>query len=129
MTNESLPERIRVSEAIRLLKPYMSRSAFYGTATNPGPRWTMVDQLDIRDSRSHLTLDRRGFERWLRELVGDRATAAHRRVERLGEAAARKRPESYGEAVALVLRAREEGVLSREEAERALRDLRGNSLA
>jgi len=125
MSNDPLPKRIRASDALRQLAPYMSRSRFYGTAINPGPRWTMVDQLDIRDSGSHLTVDRGRFERWLRELAGDRATAANGRAERLGEAAARKPPESYGEGVALVLRAREDGLMSRDETERALRDLRG----
>jgi hypothetical protein len=114
---------MRVSEALRQLTPYMSRSSFYGTSKDPGPRWTMIDQLDIRDTGTHLTLDRGRFERWLRTLVGERATAANDRAGRLGSAGARKAPNSYGEAIATVLRAHEKGLLTKLELERALTDL------
>lgn len=64
--------RISWREAKRYLQPFMSKSTWYGTRERPGPRWTMVERLDIREGPP-LTMDRDRFFAWLRELAGDLA--------------------------------------------------------
>lgn len=75
-----VPRRIAVSEALAHLKPFMSRSTFYNKET--GPRWLMVDELDIRLGPP-LNMDRKLFSKWLTSLEGDRANGPAPMADRL----------------------------------------------
>src|SRR5690606_13583667 len=79
---QDVSSRISLSEALTLLKPVMSKSSFYGSADNPGPRYTHIHALDIREGR-RITLDRRKFLRWLDRIVGPPATSRSVRAARL----------------------------------------------
>lgn len=118
------PRRISLSDALKELKPLMSKSAFYGDkkAGKPGPRWTMVDKLQIRTGRNGLTLDRRRFERWLSTLEGEPAHEAHPNSSRLGHYSNSNESgaPSYGASVGALYRALEAGAINREQFDRAL---------
>lgn len=116
--------RIRLKEALRRLAPYMKKSSFYGTTSNPGPRWTMAQRLGIRESRSGITLDAEAFYKWLAELAGPLATRPHPVSYRLvGGQRSANMPQSYGDKVAVLCAARERGCLSEERFRRALEAL------
>lgn len=119
------PERIRLSEALIHLQPIMSRSTFYGSGAEPGPRWTMVAELDIREGPP-INMDRTRFFRWLRRLRGEPASSRQPRSERLGERAAPARfgyDGRYGLHLAALCRALETGKISEEMFQRSVRDL------
>jgi hypothetical protein len=79
-----ISDRICIAEALHHLKPFrIGRSSFYGTPDRPGARWTLIEELDIREGRT-LTMDRKRFNRWLRCLSGEPATRRSDRVNRLG---------------------------------------------
>lgn len=120
------PRRIPLGEALDELDPLMSRSKFYGqkSAGKPGPRWTMVEQLQIRSGRNGLTLDRRRFERWLKTLQGELAHDAHPNSARFGKHAASSGQErSYGEQLAHLCHALESEAISRQQFDRAVASL------
>jgi hypothetical protein len=128
-TRHPAPDRIRLSEALAHLRPIMSRSSFYGSVSRPGPRWTLIGYLDLRNGPP-ITLDRKRFFRWLRKLVGGPATGRQRGSERLGERACPTAPHSssnYGEALAALCRAIEAGHITRDAFKRAVADLDGST--
>jgi hypothetical protein len=122
-------DRIRLADAFVHLKPLMSRATFYGSQSNPGPRWTMIAQLDIREGPP-INMDRRRFNAWLRRLQGGPATDRQPVSKRLnGEPASTcgGAYQSYGDQVAVLCRALEAGRISESVFERAMRDVEGGA--
>jgi hypothetical protein len=118
------PDRISLSEVVRTIKPLMSRSTFYGSPEDRGPRWTEVDRLEIRSGRYGVTADRKRFERWYRELQGDLATSPHATAARLGGNARRvATEETYGQQLAALCAALQKEVITQDQFERALATL------
>lgn len=120
-----VPDRIRLSEALERLEPFMSKSNFYGTSSRPGPRWTMVSQLDIRKGPP-ITLDRRRFYAWLETLRGELAVDQHPNAMHLGDHARRATDpdeDGYADRLVVLCRALDAGRISRSQFERAVADL------
>lgn len=122
-----IPARIRLSEALEHLSPVMSRSSFYGTSRNPGPRWTHIERLDIREGPP-ITLDRRAFLAWLDELAGALARGRNPNANRLGDYTRSDASDiddslDYVGQLLMLVRALESGRISQEQFDRAVRDL------
>ena len=117
------PDRISLTEIVKTIKPVMSKSTFYGSQQNPGPRWTEIEHLDIRCGR-RITADRRRFERWYREIQGDLASTPHEIAARLG-GRGRRAPHqgTYGEQLAALCSALERGAISRQQFDHAMATL------
>ena len=117
------PDRISLSEIVKTIKPVMSRATFYGSTENPGPRWTEVDRLDIRHGR-RITADRQRFERWYREIQGELASTPHEIAARLGDRARRAPSKAtYGEQLAALWSALEQGAITRQQFDVAMATL------
>jgi hypothetical protein len=121
-----IPDRISLSTALEHLRPFMSRSKFYGAPASPGPRWTMIDELDLC-AGPPMTLDRPRFFRWLRHLQGSPARLTHTNARKLGRYSlsdtAAEISGSFGERMAALCRAHEAGHISEATFQRAVRDL------
>lgn len=119
------PDRIRLSEIVQTIKPLMGKSSFYGSREKPGPRWTDVERLDIRVSRKGVTADRERFERWYRELQGGLGYEPHPTAARLSRARRRPAPTetTYGEQMAALCAALDNGAISREQFDGAIATL------
>lgn len=117
-------DRIGLSEALIDLEPFMGKSTFYGSAAIPGPRWTMVERLEIRCGK-RVTLDRAKFFRWLKELSGELAVNRHSSSRRLGMSQNRKvdTRRSYGSAVLELCQALNDEKITREQFDQALINL------
>jgi hypothetical protein len=120
-----VPRRISLAEALEHLRPLgIGKSTFYGSSSHPGPRWTLVAELDIREG-SAITLDRGKFFAWLRKLTGERARQSSERAFRLG-GHLRTTPateNSFGELLSALCLALEAGQISDAEFQRAKQDL------
>ena len=118
-------ERISLSEIVTTIRPLMSKSTFYGTKQNPGPRWTEVAKLDIRSGRHGITADRQRFTRWYRELQGQLATAAHPKSARLGDRA-RSSADTFREELVLLCAGLAAGRITEDDFDRAVVTLRSS---
>lgn len=124
MSPEVTPERIGITEALVHLAPFrIKRSTFYGSSREPGPRWTMIDELDICDGPP-ITMDRRRFYRWIKTLKGKRAIERSANAGRLGENAMPAiATESYGDHLSVLCSALAAGMITQEQFDRAVADL------
>lgn len=120
-----IPEdRISLSEVVGTIKPLMSKSTFYGSKKDPGPRWTEIERLDLRSGPYGVTADRQRFERWYREIQGELASTPHAIAARLGDHARRTPSEAtYGEQVAALCSALDHGAITRQQFDHALATL------
>lgn len=117
-------DRISLSEIVATIKPLMSKSTFYGTKQNPGPRWTEIERLDLRSGPHGITADRQRFERWYREIQGELASTAHAIAARLGARARRTASVgTYGEQLAALCSALDHGAITRQQFDHALATL------
>lgn len=124
---ESHPPYIPLEEAIRLMTGVVSRSAFF-SHYRQDPQ--IISRLDIRRDpkrRRSTTCDRQAVLEWLEELRSEHhpATAPDPNAGNLGSHADRRgtSPGSYGDALAALCRALEEGLIRREQFARAVTDL------
>jgi hypothetical protein len=118
------PDRISLAEIVRTIKPLMSKSTFYGTRKNRGPRWTEIERLDLRGGPYGVTGERQRFERWYREIQGALASTPHAIAVRLGDHAKRIPSDTtYGEQLAALCSALELGVITKRQFDYALATL------
>jgi hypothetical protein len=122
----TISERIALSEMLTRIRPLMSRSAFYGSRSAPGPRWTLQDKLDIRIGSAAITANRNKFEAWFSVIQGSIATGAHPNAQRLGlhaVPAPTRSDESYGVRLAVLCEALAQQRISQEQFDAAVESL------
>jgi len=130
MRRKTSLDRISQAEALQRLKPIMSKSSFYGTVGKPGPRWTEIDRLDIREGPP-VTLDRARFEKWFETLMGAPAMSRSNCYRRFGansemEAGPRA---TYGSQLVELLRALQAGIIDRDQFDQAAADLKNQPVS